>query len=210
MGLKLKNLVFLVILLVSFVTIVKTQPVADSSHNLTIILEGSGQSCEYCHLSHNPKSEEPPRWNHTPSQVTSYSIYSNETLDAIPQDLGNISTAEMNISQICLSCHDGTIAIESRHNFLGGTTFVTGDALIGVDLTNDHPVNFIYDTGLAAIDKDLVSPASINSVDEEGQIPLFAGKLQCSSCHDVHDNTNPPFLVKNNAGSALCLSCHKK
>ncbi len=210
MRLKLLNLTFFVVLSTLFATIVKTQPVADSSHNLTEILGDNGQSCEYCHLLFQPEGGESPKWNHTPSQVSFYNVYDSRTMDVIPQDLGNIPTAEMNISQICLSCHDGTIAIESRHNFLGGITFVTGDALIGVDLTNDHPVNFIYDTGLAAIDKDLVPPASTNSVDEEGQIPLFAGKLQCSSCHDVHDNTNPPFLVKDNAGSALCLSCHKK
>jgi predicted CXXCH cytochrome family protein len=32
----------------------------------------------------------------------------------------------------------------------------------------------------------------------------------CSSCHDVHDNANQPFLVMANTGSALCLGCHDK
>ncbi len=210
MRFRLISLAFLAILLSIFTTTVETQPAADSSHNLSNILGIDGQPCGYCHLPYQPGSKGSPKWNHTPSQVSFYNVYGSRTMDAIPQDLGNIPTTEMNISQICLSCHDGTIAIQSRHNYLEGTTFVTGDALIGVDLTNDHPVKLVYDANLATIDKGLVLPASLNSVDEGKQIPLFAGTLQCSSCHDVHDNTNPPFLVKDNAGSALCLSCHKK
>ena len=39
---------------------------------------------------------------------------------------------------------------------------------------------------------------------------LFNGKVECSSCHLVHDPSIPPFLRKSNAGSQLCLTCHVK
>jgi len=34
--------------------------------------------------------------------------------------------------------------------------------------------------------------------------------VECSSCHDPHDNTYGSFLVEDNSGSALCLRCHVK
>jgi predicted CXXCH cytochrome family protein len=37
-----------------------------------------------------------------------------------------------------------------------------------------------------------------------------AGKMQCTSCHDPHDNQFGKFMVMNNAASALCLMCHDK
>jgi predicted CXXCH cytochrome family protein len=40
---------------------------------------------------------------------------------------------------------------------------------------------------------------------------LSSGKMQCSSCHDVHNSAGVLGLLrKSNAGSALCLTCHHK
>jgi predicted CXXCH cytochrome family protein len=42
-------------------------------------------------------------------------------------------------------------------------------------------------------------------------LPLFDGKMQCATCHDVHDNsTYRPFLRASTTQSALCLACHGK
>jgi predicted CXXCH cytochrome family protein len=41
-------------------------------------------------------------------------------------------------------------------------------------------------------------------------IKLFAGKVECPTCHAVHDPTNTPFLRTANGGSTLCLKCHDK
>jgi len=32
--------------------------------------------------------------------------------------------------------------------------------------------------------------------------------VQCGSCHNVHNNTNTPFLRISNVNSALCTTCH--
>ena len=43
---------------------------------------------------------------------------------------------------------------------------------------------------------------------------LYGGKLECSSCHDVHNTFTADggaMLVKvTQAGSAICLACHDK
>ncbi len=40
---------------------------------------------------------------------------------------------------------------------------------------------------------------------------LIDGRMECSSCHDVHDrNGHAKLLVKSNARSALCVTCHDK
>ncbi|MBN4058944.1 cytochrome c3 family protein [bacterium AH-315-J04] len=37
------------------------------------------------------------------------------------------------------------------------------------------------------------------------------GRVECTSCHDPHNQSGAPYmLVKSNARSALCLTCHKK
>ncbi|MCB1037692.1 MAG: cytochrome c3 family protein, partial [Acidobacteria bacterium] len=87
---------------------------------------------------------------------------------------------------------------------------ITGNPNVGTDLTNDHPVNFTYDGALATLDGELVTPVSVDWVDAGNTVPLFGGTLQCASCHDPHNDTNTPFLVRSNASSALCTTCHVK
>lgn len=33
-------------------------------------------------------------------------------------------------------------------------------------------------------------------------------RITCATCHDPHENTNPPFLRLDNSADALCLDCH--
>jgi predicted CXXCH cytochrome family protein len=80
---------------------------------------------------------------------------------------------------------------------------MTGTANVGTDLTNDHPVNFAYATSLAG-------DTGLNPVTAPVANLLVGGSVQCSSCHDVHDPTNSPFLRMSNTGSALCIVCHNK
>jgi len=42
---------------------------------------------------------------------------------------------------------------------------------------------------------------------------LFSNRMECASCHDVHNTKTVPgtkLLVKDSAGSELCLTCHNK
>ena len=163
----------------------------------------SDQTCIYCHTPHNALSTLVPLWNHPTTATASFTLYpSGGTLNA--SDLGQPTGA----SKACLSCHDGSLAADS-YGSTSGTHNLTGAALLGTDLSNDHPVSFTYDAALATADGGLVTPASASSV--VAGVPLFSGKLECASCHNVHDNaTAQPFLRVNNAQSALCTTCHNK
>jgi len=162
---------------------------------------GGAEICVPCHTPHNADLSvtDAPLWNHEVTTAT-FDLYSSSTLNAtMAQPTG--------ISKLCLSCHDGTVALENFGGNTGGSNFITGNALLGTNLKNDHPVGFTYDAALAAADGELVDPsanATVNGL-------LFSGQLECASCHDVHNSTGNAYLLQiNNVGSALCLTCHVK
>lgn len=48
----------------------------------------------------------------------------------------------------------------------------------------------------------------IAKLDRSGHMPVREGKLQCTTCHNVHGTTNVRLLRKGNSVSELCASCH--
>jgi predicted CXXCH cytochrome family protein len=144
-----------------------------------------------------------PLWNHELSGAA-YTVYSSPTMKAV---VGQPNGS----SRLCLSCHDGTVAIGDLHSsgtpvtmVNGVTTMPAGPANMGTDLSGHHPVSFLYDAALAAADGNLKQPSTILP-----PVRLDAQqRVQCISCHDPHDNTFGSFLVLDNTGSTLCLSCH--
>jgi predicted CXXCH cytochrome family protein len=183
--------------------------IADSKHNLTATGPGSvkaetaGELCIFCHTPHRA-SKEGPLWNRY-STGASYIPYSSSTVKAtIGQPTG--------ASKLCLSCHDGTVALGMVRSHSapiqfrdGVTTMPAGKRThIGTDLSDDHPVSFIYDSALAAIHGQLRDPATLT-----GPVKLdHTGQMQCTSCHDSHNDQYGKFLVAPNTGSALCTACH--
>ena len=166
----------------------------------------TGEICVVCHTPHNAQVvTDAPLWNHETTTST-FTTYTSSTLDA------TISAPDGS-SKMCLSCHDGTVAVDNYGGVTSGTDFVTGNKNLGTDLSNDHPVSFTYDAALATTDGDLADPSTASS-GLGGTITadmLVGGKVQCSSCHDVHDGSGlADLLVKNNNASALCLTCHTK
>ncbi|MEN8191403.1 MAG: cytochrome c3 family protein [Bacteroidota bacterium] len=167
----------------------------------------SGEICIVCHTPHNAEAvANAPLWNHEIDNTTTYTVYSSNTMDATvanPPDGG---------SKLCLSCHDGAVALDNFGGATGGTNFIS-TGLLGTDLSNDHPVSFTYDDVLAGDDGGLADPLTVNSglggtIDED---MLKGGKLQCSSCHDAHNAAGlTGLLLKSNAASDLCLTCHIK
>lgn len=158
--------------------------------------------CIFCHTPHNA-SPVGALWNRALSPQT-YQVYSSRALDANPgQPTGS--------SKLCLSCHDGTIAVglvlsqDTPIQMSGGiTTLPAGRTNLGTDLRDDHPISFVYDSSLATADGHLRSPNSLPSA-----IKLDANReLQCTSCHDAHNNAFGNFLVMRNTSSELCISCH--
>jgi predicted CXXCH cytochrome family protein len=176
--------------------------------------------CVFCHTPHQAAAAnaQDPLWNHTLSSTASYGAYSSVTMNANPTAFGGGAAAvgTANVSQLCMSCHDGTIGVGSLYNPPNvatpdnNATTITGSALVGTSLADDHPVNFTYNAALATADGGLETPVSANYVDAGSTVPLFGATVQCASCHDPHDDTYTPFLVTTNADSALCVTCHAK
>lgn len=184
------------------------ESIVNSKHNLSVTGPGpihaatETEVCIFCHTPHNATSEA-PLWNRFSSGVF-YNPYSSSTTKAsIGQPTGS--------SRLCLSCHDGTVAlglVRSRTSpiaFSGGVfNMPPGRSRLGTDLADDHPISFRYDTQLASDNGELVDPASLIA-----DVRLdFRGELQCTSCHDPHDDRYGDFLVRDNQESALCLTCH--
>ncbi len=182
--------------------------ISGTKHDLSSYGWGTDQTCAFCHTPHNAQSSlVVPLWNRTASTVT-YNLYGENGASPTFKATNTITQLSAS-SKACMSCHDGTIAMDTFGARVG-THKMGGTSNLGTDLRNDHPVSFTYDAALATADSQLAVPVSAGWVDAGRKIPLFNSKMECASCHSVHDNTNSPFLRKNNAGSALCLSCHNK
>ena len=186
-------------------------------HNLSATSTGTykasteSQICVFCHAPHNANPAA-PLWNHELSGQT-YTPYSSSSAAASPgQPSGT--------SRLCLSCHDGTVALGSVHNLPwgGGSGVIsglegslTGGNALSTDLSDDHPISFVYDSSLTSKNLELVNPATLT-----GAIKLDSnGELQCATCHDAHSDTYSKFLRLDYTdaagyGSPLCLSCHNK
>jgi predicted CXXCH cytochrome family protein len=186
--------------------------IVNSVHNLSVTGPGTIKAtaeadvCIFCHTAHHSNGAT-PLWNHNLSGVTNYVVYSSSTLEAlgvtVPQPNGS--------SRLCLSCHDGTIALGSVSSQTSPISMQNGTGAmpagpnnLGTDLSGDHPISFVYDSTLAGKDPQVKDPATLT-----GKVKLdHDGRLQCTSCHDPHDNQFGNFLVMDNTASALCLSCH--
>jgi len=210
----LKKVIPLVVMFVAVASWAYPQTVVGTDHDLSN--DGNtAEVCVYCHTPHQATAAagQDPLWNHTLSTVASYGVYASTTLDSSPTDIGGAVAGSASVSNLCMSCHDGTVAPSSLYNNpnAGAPTAIallTGGANLGQALSDDHPINFNYDAALATSDGGLVTPTDATTVD--GTIPLFGGTVQCASCHDPHDDTNSPFLVATNSNSGLCTRCHLK
>jgi len=225
--------------------------VTSTKHNLSTTGPGpiksltENQICVFCHTPHGAITL--PLWNHTLSPVS--------TLYTVPSPTGQWSTMLSTPqnppdgdSKLCLSCHDGTVAIGSIVNVGGAVTTVsmhdmgtgyltpegklsaTAPSYIGTDLSGHHPVSIEVNTSLIndknyQCQQDLVTftildppgvPIKYRPTDNRyGTGPFTGVGVQCSSCHDAHEDINKYFLRVPYGGTPweidtypLCTKCH--
>ena len=188
----------------------------DSKHNLGANGPGSvkatseQQICVFCHTPHGAnQSVSVPLWNRALSSAT-YTPYYSLSLDASP--LPGPPGAS---SKVCLSCHDGTLAIGTvgvLNGASGVTVTMSGTASggvlpsgsgantgytrnIGADLSNDHPISFNYDTtlgGAGGSDGELRSP------------PVVSGSNTIVGNRTT--SVKPTFPLEGN--QVQCITCH--
>lgn len=140
--------------------------VVGSQHDLTAGGDAQGsttatdQVCIFCHTPHGSDTAAPvPLWNKVlgaPATYTQYSTLATPTFDSAEAPVGSVSLA-------CLSCHDGTQAMDVVINGPGSGNYnpagseIDGTAIgvmvgtpvptLGTDLTDDHPVSIQYGGG---------------------------------------------------------------
>lgn len=182
--------------------------VSTTKHNLSVSGAGTvkatseSEICVFCHAPHNT-SPSGQLWNRRVG--SSYTPYTSSTRKSTA---GQPTGASL----LCLSCHDGTIALgevlsRATPITMGGGP-ISGNALLGSNLSDDHPVSFVYDAALVALRGELAAPSTLV---KPSKVRLDAtGQLQCTACHDPHDDTNGKFLTVANTASALCQTCHLK
>jgi predicted CXXCH cytochrome family protein len=193
-------------LLASASALAQTQ-IGRTKHNLSVTGPGTIRTteatgtCVFCHTPHNAN---PSRalWNRDLPPVT-YQLYSSGTLQAQPDQPSGAS-------RLCLSCHDGLQAVGNLRVPPRGAPIavgpLTGKTLLGSNLSGDHPISFVYDSALALRHGQLIDPLALPGtihLDERRQ-------MQCTSCHDPHEDRQAMFLRLDNRGGALCTACHRQ
>ena len=188
---------------------VSGQSIVNTVHNLSVTGPGTIRAtdeqeiCIFCHTPHNSLPES-PLWNKQDPGVV-YDLYTSTTIQSVPgQPTGS--------SILCLSCHDGTIALGNvlsriaDINFTGAITHLPqGYTNLSSDLSDDHTITIQYTSGLAATDGQLYDPALVAY-----PVTLENGYIQCTSCHDPHQDLFNDFLVLSPQFSELCMRCHQR
>ena len=182
--------------------------IVDSLHNLsvsgpgTVKATGESEICIFCHTPHGARSDVAYLWNRRDT-TTVYTPYISSTLKAtVGQPTGS--------SRLCLSCHDGTIApgavISRSAEIPFGASMAGRSSNLGTNLADDHPVSFDYIAAAAMPNSQLMAATSLPS-----KVRLDAdGQMQCTACHNPHNDQYGKFLVMSGIGGALCISCHQK
>lgn len=156
--------------------------IANTKHNLGSATNPLGRNqvtetdeiCVFCHTPHGGETTNPaPLWNKRlntgGAAFTTYQSIGSSTMNARFADDGLTGSVSVgSVSLACLSCHDGTQAMDNIINAPGsggltadgGSTnglgwtwsgpnvtalgMLTGVAALGKDLSNDHPIGIQY------------------------------------------------------------------
>lgn len=169
----------------------------------------TGELCKPCHIPHTADMTLGTLWNHAYQPSSAFTLHP-EASELGPQSL------------MCLGCHDGQTAMDAFAHDVGGprvgnpANVMTGDAVVGTDLTDDHPVGVEYPTSTRFAPIGTIWGSHVGIAGTYGNLPLFddlgQDQVECATCHTPHSNNNGDFLrIKNNdpaEPSALCVNCH--
>ena len=187
---------------------------------------GTGEICVFCHTPHAANTNAAaPLWNKGLPSST-YTLYASSTMDAAGGQPGGISLA-------CLSCHDGTQAMDNVINAPGSGGFTSGGtnmagatwggsrqsggkmtnagtviSMLGTDLSNDHPIGIAY-CGGATVGGSAASGCT--DTDFFGYASSGSGGYVNRSGSTGGKDKTDMFLYPNAGGTLLmveCASCH--
>lgn len=186
-----------------------------SAHDFSSSTWAGGEICKPCHTPHDGNTEVGFLWSR-PLSTQVYTLYDGST--SSPGGVNELDQA----SRLCLSCHDGTIALNDFHNGGGPPVFISPDRNVAIDgnLSDDHPIGITAEypiAGHGGLNAPALSPSGVWGFggDFFPDVPLFEFQgeqvVSCSSCHTPHAVAGVDHLLRvTNAGSNLCLTCHIK
>lgn len=170
------------------------------------------QICIFCHTPHSANAVgQAPLWNRTLSTEV-FQRYTSATLN-----IRHIANAQYNVgaqpngsSRLCLSCHDGVSKLGAVYNGPEITMMTGYDVITGLASFNPstnkmksghHPVSFVYLTGFNYGSQSGTVLAGLPAasyrfipLSSAGKVKLYDstkngnGWMQCTSCHDPHQN----------------------
>jgi predicted CXXCH cytochrome family protein len=183
-------------------------------HNLgpggsSAIKGGLSAACLYCHAPHSGVGGKTPLWNQKLTTET-YTVYQSSTY----HETGSKKPLLGSDSNLCLSCHDGSIApgqtvAYGSFPMMGNMKAVDN---FGTDLSSSHPFSLILPLKDAP---DLVPSLYHSGVtaDPTKAVKLVNGNIECTTCHNAHveatDSVGLNFLVRDGSNGKLCLACHE-
>ena len=177
------------------------------SSGASISSQGS-LGCTFCHAPHSGLGGVTPLWNQTLSKAT-YTPYSSTT----SVERGKTQPTLGVTSSLCLSCHDGTVAVGQSAAY--GRLPVTGSMnnvdAFGTNLSGSHPFSMVLPLKDASnLTASLVTQHK--TADPTGAVKLINGNIECTSCHNPHvqgtDKIAQNFLVRDSSKGQMCLACH--
>ncbi len=197
--------------------------IVNTEHNMSVTGPGTVKSltetrvCIFCHTPHNA-APNTPLWNKSVEPKTYVPYWSPTMSTYIAAPSPYVPTGP---TRLCLSCHDGTVAIGDvlqPSGGLGGGFITAPQSVIGgaSNLSHDHPVSFNYDDFSA--NTELNDIGIVTTVAPQIIFYTPGHTMHCSSCHDAHEDAyqspdllgrlTGKFLVMNNRSSNLCIQCH--
>jgi len=203
-----RSLVAILVVAMAALASSRKTAVIGSPHDLSVTGSGPVKSaatdaCIFCHAPHNINPNITPLWDHSLSSQ-SYTTYTSSTYTSGPE------APAAGSSKLCLSCHDGTVAVglTVSQGLIGTSGSTLSSDILGTNLSTSHPMSMTpVDDGSLATSLFANPPSSKDSA-----VVLVAGKVECTTCHDPHvpnnDPVSPMFLARSNASGAMCLACH--
>ena len=204
-------------------------PVVGVANPNTVRATDETQVCVFCHTPHGATvSGKAPLWNRTVNAAQTYTRYTSSSLDANVIADG-FSAQPGGSSVLCLSCHDGMIAL-GNVNVLNGkgappqqtialnggvTTMPAGSGVntgftrnLGTDLSNDHPISVTYNDALAVADGEMTRLSTVDPKQQNTAVSGTAGRLI-----GIRSTGYRPLLPlepthATNAGQVQCATCH--
>jgi predicted CXXCH cytochrome family protein len=191
--------------------------IVGTAHDFSTLAWSGGEICKPCHTPHFADPTVDFLWAHSLSAL-SYTLYDGSVTG--PSGIDSLDQR----SRMCLSCHDGSVALNNYYDSGGPPEFMDEAFQVGAggNLADDHPIGKAAEYPIAGsidFNAPTLSSSGLYGFGGDGNqpdVPLYPflsaeAVVSCSSCHDVHGKAGTEKLLRiNNNSSALCLVCHIK